>query len=207
MIIGLCGNIGGGKSLIASYLQEFGAAVIDADALSRELSAPGGLAYEAMKETFGKEYFLPTGELDRRALGSLIFADPSAREKINALLHPLIMAEARRRAEKYLAEGYKAVVLEAALLIETGLTHWVDTVWLVEAGDDLLLKRIMARDGIDEDAARLRLKSQKPNPEQREGADLVIINDGDMQELKIKVKKAFDDLLAGKNVFSLNREK
>lgn len=199
MLIGLCGNIGSGKSQVAACLQKLGVPVIDADQVSREVVEPGGPAHAALLAAFGPAYFDEAGRLDRRALGALIFSDAQARQKLNEILHPIIMQTSLERARGYLSAGAPAAAVEAALILEVGLAELFDVVWLVEASPEQSIARIMARDGIDREAATLRLQSQLPNAAQRERADWVIVNNGSRQELERQVKTAFQHLLAGKS--------
>ncbi len=199
MLIGLCGNIGSGKSQVATCLQKLGVPVIDADQVAREVVAPGGPGHAKLLAAFGPAYFDGEGQLDRRALGALIFSDAQARQKLNGILHPIIMQTSLERARAHLAAGAPAAAVEAALILEAGFAELFDVVWLVEASPERSIARIMLRDGIDREAATLRLQSQLPNADQRARADWIIPNNGSRAELEQQVKTAFQRLLAGKS--------
>ena len=176
-LLGLSGGIAAGKTFIARWLAGRGWAVIDADALAREVVAPGSGGLQAVVEAFGAAVLGKDGSLDRAALGRIVFADDAKRRQLEALLHPRIEA---LRAERLAAlpPGTKGAVLDAALWVERGRAHHFDAFWAVDAPEPLRLARLMARDGLDEPAARARLHSQAHPAERALHADAVILNDG-----------------------------
>lgn len=195
-VIGLCGNIGSGKSLVASMLKELGAAVVDADLVARQIVEPGQAAYEDIKAAFGAEYLLADGRLDRPKLGKLVFADPKARLRLNQITHPQIRLEAKRQVESYLAKGYAVVVLEAALLLNSHeYDQLVDAYWLVQADPKLIYQRLAQRDGLDLEAAQARLSSQLSAAEQAQRADIIITNEGSLTELQHQVAGLYQQLI------------
>ncbi|HKV45405.1 MAG TPA: dephospho-CoA kinase [bacterium] len=179
--IGLTGGIASGKSLVARLFRELGAAVVDADAIAREVVAPGGPAYDGVVRTFGREIVHPDGTLDRKTLAARIFADPSARRQLNALTHPHIRrwmaAEAARLAA---APGVDVIILDIPLLLETtdGRDLDLDGIIVVAADDGTRVSRLMARDGIPEAEARRRVSAQMPLQDKVARADWVIDNNG-----------------------------
>jgi dephospho-CoA kinase len=183
-VIGLTGQIGSGKSLAASLLEELGAAVIDADALAREVTAPGRPAYEEIVAAFGPGYLLAGGGLDRKALAALVFADEKARRRLNAITHPRIREEAKRLIAWYRAQGRELIVLEAALLIESGFNDMVDETWLITAPARQIYARVASRDGLSEAEIAARLEAQTPPKQQAGQADHIILNDGSEQSLR-----------------------
>ena len=186
-VIGLTGQIGSGKSLAASILKEFGAAVIDADALARQVVEPGQPAYEEIRAAFGPKYLLPAGGLDRQALAKLIFSDEEARRRLNEITHPRIREEAHCLIAQYRAEGRELIVLEAALLIGSGFTDMLDEIWLITAPGEQLYDRLARRDGLSKAEIASRLKAQLPPEIQAAAAHHVIVNDGSAQNLQEKL--------------------
>ena len=121
MIVGLTGGIGSGKSTIAAILAELGARVIDADRIGHEVYRPGGPGFAAVVDAFGPGVVASDGKIDRRALGAIVFADPAARGRLNAIVHPLIAAELAQRIERIRRDGFAGpIVIEAAVLLEAG---------------------------------------------------------------------------------------
>ncbi|MEG2360657.1 MAG: dephospho-CoA kinase [Christensenella sp.] len=183
--IGLTGNSGAGKSTVAEYLKELGADIIDADEISHELCDVGAEGYAAVKKAFGEKFLRADRSLDRRALGAYVFADEEALSRLNAILHPLVIKEVRRRK----AESQKeVVVIDCALLVEVGLAEDADEIWLVRADTKNKEKRICRRDNIDAQYACRRLKNQQSDDELERYADVVIANDDTVDELKKQVK-------------------
>ena len=190
--IGLTGGIASGKSTVSGYLKQKGIWVVDADAVSRELTQPGGAAIPAIQSTFGDEYILPDGALDRKKMGALVFADASKRETLNALLHPMILSEINRRME---AAGGKLAVVDAALLIETGLYRQVDEIWLVTVDKDTQLRRLMQRDGFSAAEAASRIRSQMPTEQKKKYADRCIDNSGELSETYRQVDEILGEII------------
>ncbi len=194
-VIGLTGGIACGKSNIASALSSLGAKVIDADRISRSLTAPGGKALPGIRETFGDAFF--DGDvLDRKALGKLVFSDPEALERLNRLTHPLILAEIRRELADAEAAGEPVCVLDAPLLFEAGLEALCDTVWCVWLPKELQLKRLMERDGLSRKEAEKRVASQMPPREKKKRSDLVIDTRGTREESAAFAEQAYRDFLS-----------
>jgi dephospho-CoA kinase len=183
-VIGLTGQIGSGKSLAAALLKEMGAAIIDADALARQVVEPGQPAYEEIRTVFGPGYLLPGGGLNRKALSALIFADEEARRRLNAITHPRILEETESLIAQYRAEGRELIVLEAALLIGSDFTGMLDEIWLITAPAEQIFARLTNRDGISEAEITARLKAQLPVETQAAKADHIIINDNSEQSLR-----------------------
>jgi len=170
-IIGLTGGIASGKSHAAGVLRELGAEVIDADAISRALTAPGGAAAAAVLARFGT--------LDRKALGRIIFADPAARADLNAIVHPLV----RKAMDEAIAASPAPVcVIEVPLLFEAGMEGLADEVWVVYVPVAEQVERIMKRDGLPEKDALMRVESQMPTEEKLRRADVAIDASGSKEE-------------------------
>ncbi len=192
--IGLTGGIACGKSTVAAMLHELGAPVIDADALSRGLTAPGGAALPAIRERFGDGVFAGA-ELDRRALGALVFADEQARQALNALLHPLVLAAIDARCASLAAAGKPIAVLEIPLLFEIGYESRVDAIWLAALPREEQHRRLMARDGLTEAEANARIDSQWPLERKRERAQVCIDTSVPPEQVKAQVHAAWQQTI------------
>lgn len=176
-VIGLTGGIGAGKSTVAAHLAALGARVIDADAISRRATAPGGDAEAPIRQAFGDKFF-PDGKLDRRALAALTFSDASARMRLEGIVHPIVFDRIAGEIEAARASGCRAVVVDMPLLFETGYERECDQVWLVTAGQETRLRRVAERDGVSRDAVERRIRAQMPDEEKRALATEVIDNSG-----------------------------
>ena len=189
--IGLTGGIGSGKSTVAAALAALGASVIDTDAIARSLTLPGGGAIAAIAEQFGAGFIDASGALDRSRMRELAFADPAARQRLEAILHPLIRAETARQAEA--AQG-TAIVFDVPLLIESG--RWreqVDRVLVVDCREATQVERVMARSGWTREAVQAVLAQQASRRSRRAGADAVIYNDGlSHEELRAEVRALWE---------------
>jgi dephospho-CoA kinase len=191
--VGLTGGIGSGKSEVARLLAERGAVVIDADALAREVVAPGTPGLAAVAEAFGDHLVGADGGLDREALGKIVFADPDARRRLEAILHPLIRAETARR---FSALPRAAVgVHDIPLLAELGMAADYDVVVVVEAPPAVRLDRL-ARRGLPRESAEARMANQAGDEQRRAVADILIDNGGSLDDLRTRVDAAWADLLA-----------
>lgn len=191
LAIGLTGGIGSGKSTVAAALAALGASVIDTDAIARSLTQPGGAAIAAIAAQFGAEFVDASGALDRSRMRELAFADPAARQRLEAILHPLIRAETARQAEA--AQG-TAIVFDVPLLIESG--RWreqVDRVLVVDCREATQVERVMARSGWTREAVQAVLAQQASRRSRRAGADAVIYNDGlSHEELRAEVRALWE---------------
>jgi dephospho-CoA kinase len=195
--VGLTGGIASGKSLVAEMLRERGAAVVDADRIAREVLAPGGAAHNSVVRAF-PDVVRPDGTVDRKALGSRIFADPTARRKLNALTHPTIrlrMAEEAERAAA--APGVDVIVFDIPLLFETtdGSDLGLEGAIVVYADDEVRLRRLATRDGLSEAEARRRLAAQMPLNEKAARANWVVNNTGSPEDTRGQVDHIWATLL------------
>jgi dephospho-CoA kinase len=198
--IGLTGGIGSGKSTVAALLAERGARVIDADRIGHEVYRPGSEAFTRVVDAFGREIVAPDGTIDRPALGAIVFRDPAALARLNAIVHPLIAAEAARRITAARADGFTGpVVIEAAVLLEAGWRPLVDRLWVVSVRPETAIERVAASRGLSRDEVARRLAAQLPDAERRRAADLVIDNDGSPAELRAKVEEAWRTLGASRS--------
>jgi len=182
--IGLTGGIASGKSRVAGLFAARGVPVIDTDQIAREVVEPGQPALAELFQTFGDSILQPDGRLDRRALRERVFADPAARRRLEALLHPRILAELERRSA---AAGGPYQVLVIPLLVEGGRRTEVDRVLVVDCPEDTQLARLLARDGETEAGAQAILAAQASRAVRLAAADDVIVNDGTLAELEAAV--------------------
>jgi len=194
-IVGLTGGIGAGKSTVAAILAELGARVIDADRIGHEVYRPGTEGFRRIVEAFGSGVVGADGSIDRRALGALVFADPAARARLNAIVHPLIVAELQRRLVAARAEDGPPIVIEAAIMLEAGWRGLVDRVWVVSTRPEHAIARVVASRELGPAEVERRLAAQMPDAERRRLADLVIGNDGDPAALRREVEKAWQTLV------------
>jgi dephospho-CoA kinase len=187
-LVGLTGNIATGKSVVARMLAGMGACVIDADQVAHEVMQPGGPAYGPVVDAFGSEILAADGTIDRAGLGAIVFRDPAALRRLEAAVHPATIAEVERR----IAEAEEAVVVvEAIKLIEAGMHYRYDALWVVTAPRTLQIERLVATRGLKGKDAALRVDAQPPQAEKAALADVVIVNDGTMDDLREKVEAAW----------------
>ncbi|MEV6262385.1 dephospho-CoA kinase [Streptomyces sp. NPDC051784] len=192
--VGLTGGIGAGKSEVSGLLARYGAVVIDADRIAREVVEPRTPGLTAVVEAFGPSVLKPDGSLDRPALGSVVFSDPAALARLNAIVHPLVAA---RSAELERAAGAGAVVVhDVPLLTENGLAPLYDLVVVVDAHPDTQLDRLVRLRGMTESDARARMAAQATREERLAVAGLVIDNDGPLEKLEPQVREVWSRLTA-----------
>lgn len=189
-IIGLTGGIACGKSHVARYMRETGIPVVDADALSRAVTAPGGEALDAVRSLFGDGVF--DGDvLDRRALGRIVFADAEMRRRLEGIIHPLVIARMQRETQE---AASPIVGWDVPLLFETGMDALCDEVWCVYADREEQIRRIIRRDGLTREEAAARADSQMPLQEKMDRADRCISTAGEREETRQKVLELTEGL-------------
>ena len=190
-ILGVTGNIATGKSTVVKMLSEKGAHHIDSDEVYHDLIAPGEPLLQKLVDEFGKNILAKDGSLDRKALGSIVFYNPKALLKLDEITHPAVIAESDRRALE-IEDG--VVILDAVKLIESGHADVCDQVWLVTAPMDTQVERLMRRNRIDDNEAWARVEAQPPLAPKIARADVVIRNDGTLDDLRKQVDAAWDNL-------------
>lgn len=190
-ILGVTGNIATGKTTVVKMLVEKGAHHIDSDVVYHELIAPGQPLLATLVEHFGDEILSDDGALDRKALGAIVFSDSKKLGELDTLTHPTILAEVDRRAFS-IEDG--VVILDAVKLIESGHYEVCDAVWLITAPEEIQVQRVIERNNVDETEAHRRVAAQPPLGPKRAVADLEIVNDGSLEELRQKVDAAWDEL-------------
>jgi len=193
-MVGLTGGIGSGKSAVAARLAELGAIIIDADQLAREAVARGTDGLAEVIAAFGPDILAADGSLNRPALGTLIFSDPAAREKLERIVHPRV----RTRAAEMVAAAPEdsVVVYDVPLLVESGLGGDFDLVVVVIADEDIRVARLTRDRGMSSGEAYARMYAQASDAKRRAVADAVILNNGSLEELRDKVDALWRDRLA-----------
>ena len=177
--LGLTGGIGSGKSTVAGMLARHGAALVDADAISRQTTAAGGQAITAIAQAFGPEFITPEGALDRERMRALAFSDPSSRRRLEQIVHPLVGQETQRQAQAATDAGHRCIIFDVPLLVESA--HWrrqVDQVLVVDCRPQTQIERVSRRSGLGREEIERILASQSSRSARLRAADHVICNDG-----------------------------
>ncbi len=189
--IGLTGNIATGKSTVLKMLDRLGAVTIDADQIAHEVIEPGGPAYAAVIDAFGPAILRADGTIDRAALGQIVFNDPDALEQLERLVHPPVGEQIEQRV----AEADAPVVaIEAIKLVETGRHLKGDALWVVTAPRETQIRRLVEMRGLSRSEAETRIDAQPPVEPKLRLADVVIVNDGSVEELWTKVRRAWKQI-------------
>jgi len=194
-LYGLTGGIASGKSTVSTMLRELGAQVLDADVIAREVVEPGTPGLAAVAARF-PGVLGPDGRLDRAKLGARVFADPTERAALNALVHPLVRQAFLEKVQALAAQGVERVVYDVPLLIEAGLQAGMDGVVLVWVPRPLQKARLMTRDGLDEAAAEARLAAQLPLDSKRPHATWIVDNSGELASTRAQVEQVWRAMLA-----------
>ena len=187
-IIGLTGNIATGKSTVARMLEELGATIVDADALVHDLQRKGSPVYGAIVAAFGADILDQAGEIDRKSLGAIVFADPIQLQRLERIIHPAVLGESLRRLS---TAPTSIVVYEAIKLIEAGRAEMCQALWVVTARVDVQLQRLMRDRHLSEAEARQRIEAQPPQSEKIRRATVVIENSGSLEETRRQVHAAW----------------
>jgi dephospho-CoA kinase len=195
LLVGLTGGIGSGKSTVARMLEERGAVVFDADLLAREAVEPGTPGHTAVIERFGADVLAPGGELDREALASIVFADPSARRDLEQIVHPEVRRLFAEGSEAY-RDTDRIVVFSAPLLVESGMHTAFEILVVVSATVATQIERLMRQRGLSEPAIRARIDAQAPLEDKAAVADFLVDNEGTLAELESQVEQLWHDLSA-----------
>jgi dephospho-CoA kinase len=195
-LVGLTGGIASGKSSVAKILESLGAAIVNADTLSREVVEPGREAWKEIVAAFGAEVLQPDQSLDRQKLRTIIFNNPDARRKLESIIHPRVRALAEQRIRDHTAAGYGVIVYEVPLLFEGDLHEWLRPVILVACDVDTQLQRLQQRDGLDRAQAQKHIDAQMSLAEKRRLADYVIENNSSLDELKRQVESVLEKIKA-----------
>lgn len=196
--LALTGGIGSGKSTVAQLFAQRGATVIDADAISRSLMEPGQQVLADVVATFGDHLLDDSGRLERQALANMVFNDETARERLNAIVHPAVRAESQRQREAALAADaeHAVIIQDIPLLVETGQADQFDGVIVVETDHAVRLHRLVETRGMDTADANARMAAQATDAQRRAVADWIIENSGSLADTEAQVAKVWDELTA-----------
>ena len=189
LVIGLTGGVGSGKSTASQFLQGLGAVLIDADKVGHESYLPDTPAWRDLVSAFGEELLQPNREIDRKKLGGIVFGDPDALAKLNGIVHPRMREIMETKLKELKAQGVKVVVLEAAILIEAKWTSLVDEVWITEAPEETVIKRLQERSNWTAEQIRDRVRSQLSPQERAAHAQAVIDADCPLEEMQGKIRE------------------
>lgn len=185
--VGLTGGIGSGKSTVAELFAELGVPIIDTDVISHQLTQAGGAAIASIQQKFGNEYIDSAGALNRDLMRQRVFSDPLAKQNLENIIHPLILSQARSRAE---ASTAPYVMLVVPLLFESNdYQHWLDCTLLVDCTEDTQIRRTVSRSGLSESSVRSIMSQQLTRSQRALLADDTIQNEGDLPALKPQVER------------------
>ena len=194
-VIGLTGGIGAGKTRVSETLEALGATVINADLVGHQAYQPNTETWRAVVDAFGRGILRDDGEIERRALGAIVFSDPDKLALLNSIVHPRIYAMIEERVKELAQDGVEIVVVEAALLIEANWTPLANEIWVVTAPRELTLSRLAAR-GMSEERARTIMDAQMSQDERLTHADVVIDNSAGVHELEAAVEEEWQARVA-----------
>lgn len=194
--VGLTGNIACGKSSVARLFSKLGAHTLDADLIAHEVMAPGGAAHQRLVEVFGPEILGPDGHVDRPRLAGIVFSDETRRLELNAAVHPAVREELERRMRDFETRETRGIVIvDAALMIESGSYRLYRRIVVVRCDPAQQLARLRERSGVSDEEARARIAAQMPLEEKVKFADYVVDNSGSFAETRRQVAAVYDRLL------------
>lgn len=196
LVVGLTGGICSGRSTVARMFERRGAVIIDADQIAHALQEPGQAVYQAIVAAFGQEVLQEDGRLDRGKLGRLVFQDREKRQRLEAIMHPVIIEVCEERIKEAGEAGALICLVDAALLIEAGAHARFHKLIVVAAPEDLQLERLMRRDGLRREEALSRIRAQMPIREKKRYAHYIIENAGPLEETDRQVAEVWERLLA-----------
>ncbi|MDY5220048.1 MAG: dephospho-CoA kinase [Eubacteriales bacterium] len=194
-VVGLTGGIGCGKSEAAKYLCSLGAKHIDADAISRSLTADDGAALQELRRIFGDGIFNDDGSLNRRALGDLVFSDVGSKRALEGVIHPLVQRQVMDEIAAASAAGIPVTILDVPLLFETGMDVLCDETWTMSVPPEVQVRRVQARDGMTEEQARARIAGQLPMEERNARSNKVINSDRPVEKTQAELNALYMQLL------------
>ena len=198
LVIGLTGSIGTGKSVVAGLLQALGAGIIDADLVGHEAYEPNTESWREVVEAFGEGILQPSGEIDRRKLGAVVFSDPEQLARLNGIMHPRMARMVAEKLDRLRRQGTQVAVVEAALLFEAGWDSLVDEVWVTDSPVEAVIERLQARSGLSGPEVLKRIDSQMDRSKRLEQAQVVVDNSVDVAELKRTVTLIWDNRVKGR---------
>ena len=192
-IIGITGGIASGKSTVTEFLRQLGYQVIDADQVVHELQEPGGRLYQALLSTFGSSILQEDGRLDRPKLGAMIFGNPELLEQSSQIQNQIIREELAGRRDM-LAETEDIFFMDLPLLFELQYEDWFEQIWLVDVTEETQLSRLMTRNSLSQEEAEKRIAAQLSLQEKRKRADVLIDNNGSLEETRQQLRDALQKL-------------
>ena len=195
-IIGITGGIASGKSTVTEFLRQQGYQVIDADQVVHELQEPGERLYQALLSTFGSTILQEDGRLDRPKLGAMIFGNPELLAQSSQIQNQIIREELARRRE-LLAETEDIFFMDIPLLFELSYENWFDQIWLVDVIEETQLSRLMSRNALSQEEAEKRIAAQLSLKEKRKRADVLIDNNGSLEDTRRQIRDALQKLERG----------
>ncbi len=198
LAIGLTGGIGTGKSEVSRVLRELGATVIDADRVGHEAYRPHSPIWREVVAAFGEGILQSTGEIDRKRLGAIVFSNPDARARLNAIMHPRMAESIRQDIKELQKRGIEVVVVEAALLIEAGWDSLVDEIWVTYSPEEVVVERLRSRNNLSEEEIKSRIRSQLPLEERARRAHVLVNNSGSIDKLREEVESLWSNRVKGK---------
>ena len=191
-VIGLTGGIGSGKSTVSQFLAELGVVIIDADRVGHEAFKPDTELWREVVAAFGRQVLTPSGEIDRKKLGEIVFGNAELLSRLNQIMHPRMYDMVKVQLEEYRRWGVEVVVLAAPLLLEAGWTSLVDEVWVTVASESTVLKRLQEKVGLSKEESLSRIRSQISSEERIKRADVVVNTDCSLDELKARVRELWE---------------
>ena len=198
LVIALTGGIACGKSTVSAMLKTLGASIIDADQISRSLTAPGGPALPAIRQAFGDGVFHADGTLNRPALSAVVFSNAQAIQQLNAITHPLVQQQMEKQLETCRKNGAQIVILDVPLLFEANMQHMGDLVACVTAPEDIQIARMKSRNGYSREEALSRIRNQMPVDEKAARSDVVIDTNVPLEQLERNVQRLYQGWMARK---------
>jgi len=195
-VFGLTGNIGSGKSTVAAMFREAGIPVLDADRVSREVTAPGGSAYSAVLSEFGPGILSPDGAIDRGKLAGIVFSDPTRRARLEAITHPAILAAMKESLQRLARDGHRVAVVEATLIHESGRKGLFEAVISVTCERSEQMRRLETRGGMSREEAAARVAAQMDAGEKARASEYLIDNSGDREATRRQVERLAHILLS-----------
>ena len=193
-VIGIAGGVGSGKSTVLDILrQKHGAVICMADELGHEVMRPGTAGFDRIRQTFGEAILLPDGQINREHLARQVYRDPDQLGRLNAIVHPLVLSEIRRRIRE--RDQDRLFVLETALLFETGCDQLCDEVWGVVTEDEIRIRRLMDSRGYSREKSESIMGNQHSNAVLRTLCKRVLVNDGELKDLEAQIGAAVENLL------------
>jgi dephospho-CoA kinase len=193
LLVGLTGGIGSGKSTVAAMLEGRGAVVFDADTFARHALDPGTLGYQRVIEAFGPQTLTDEGDVDREALAAMVFGDPEARRRLEAIVHPEVALQLTESLAPY-RDTDRIVVYSVPLLVEAGLQSAFDVVVVVVADEAVRVERLVRDRGMSEAAAQARIHAQATDEQRQDAADYVIDNNGTVEDVDRQVERLWSEL-------------